>query len=117
MSMLNSANAIHFIVLHIKKCCPSQSTSSIAFSHQIIRLPWPPTPKVCEVVQSQCFRSAEQTAVHRVNNRLCRDSPTTKEATVQALDSILPARDPFELEIDVTLRIRIQGNVDDMTVL
>ena len=66
---------------------------------------------------SESLRPAEQTAVHGVNDWLCRNSSTTEEATIQALDGILTTRDSLELEVDVTLSVGVQRDVHDMAVL
>ena len=71
-----------------------------------------------DVGGSESFGGAsEKTAVDRVNNWLSTDLPTTEESAVQALDRILPTLHSIELEIDIALGIRIECNMDHVTVL
>jgi hypothetical protein len=59
----------------------------------------------------------EKTAVNGVNNWLSTNLPTTKEASIQSLNRVLASLDSIEFEVDIALRIRIERNVDNVTVL
>jgi hypothetical protein len=75
-------------------------------------------PAAASAVQAlESLGSAEQAAVNGVNDRLRGDLPTAKEATVQALNGFLTARDSLEFEVDVALSVRIQGDMNNLAVL
>jgi hypothetical protein len=59
----------------------------------------------------------EQTAVDRVNNWLGTDLPSTKESSVEAFNGILASLYAIKLQVNVTLGVWIEGNVDDVSVL
>lgn len=63
------------------------------------------------------FRTRKEAAIHCVNNRLSTNLPTAKEPPVQAFDGVLATLDSVELEIDVTLAIGFERNVNDVAVL
>ena len=96
-----------------------QSIEAARHSADLIPTPLPTHTGVqSDVGRSEGFGGAsEKTAVDRVNNWLSTDLPTTEESAVQALDRILPTLHSIELEIDIALGIRIECNVDHVTVL
>ena len=65
---------------------------------------------------SDRFRAAEKTTVDSVNDWLSTDLPTAKESSIETLDGILTTLNLVEFEVDVPLRIRVQGNVNDVAV-
>lgn len=66
------------------------------------------------ILDSLCTR--EQTAVDSVHNRRGANHASTKVTTIQTLDSILTALDLVKLQIYVALRIRVEGDMDNMTI-
>jgi len=91
------------------------------------------TPRVIERITAQLFhhhpnslsqhlpshrlRPGKQRTIHCIHNRLCRDRPATKEASVQTLHSLLTARDSVELDVDIALSVRIERKMYDVPVL
>ena len=65
---------------------------------------------------SNCLGAGEKTAVHRINNWLSTDLPTTKESAVQSLNGIFASLNTVEFQIDVSLCVRIKSDVNHMTV-
>lgn len=65
---------------------------------------------------SQSRRSREKRAVNSINNRLRANLSPTEESAVESLDSILASLDLVKLKVDVTLSIRIEGNMDNLAV-
>lgn len=59
----------------------------------------------------------EETAVDSIHNGRCINHPAAKVSSVQALDGIFTALDFVELEIDVTLGVRIDGNMNNVSIL
>lgn len=53
------------------------------------------------------FGAGEETAVHRINNWLSADLSATKKPSVETFDSVLASLDAVELEINISLRVRI----------
>jgi hypothetical protein len=75
-------------------------------------------------VQSTFYRLAshrlgtgEQTAVDSIHDWLGANLAPSKEAAVQAFDSVLAALDLREFEVDIALSIRVKGDVHHMAVL
>lgn len=60
---------------------------------------------------------SEKTGVDSVNHRGGSNHSAAKIPAVQTLDGILTARDLVELEVDISLGVGIDGDVDDVTVL
>ncbi len=58
----------------------------------------------------------EKTAVDSVDYGLSTDLPATEKSSVESLDGVFTSLYTIKLEVDVTLGIRIKGNVDNMTV-
>jgi hypothetical protein len=58
----------------------------------------------------------EKTAVDSIDNGLCADLATTEKSSVESFDGVLTSLYTIKLEVDVTLRVWIKGNVDNMTV-
>jgi hypothetical protein len=96
-----------------------QSIEAARHSADLIPTPLPTHTGVQgDVGRSEGFGGAsEKTAVDRVNNWLSADLPTTKETSIQSLDCILASLYPVEFEVDIALRIRIERNVDNVTIL
>ena len=65
---------------------------------------------------SESFGTGEETAVDRVNNWLSTDLPTTKEPSIETLECILSALNFLELDVNVAFRVRIEGDMNHMTV-
>ena len=61
--------------------------------------------------------AAEQRAIDSINDRLRADLPTTEEASIEALDGVLPSLHAVELEVDVALGVGVKSNVDHMPIL
>jgi len=72
---------------------------------------------VSALAESDSFGSREQTAVDGVNDGLCTDLPTTKETPVETLDCVFAPLNLVEFEVDIALRIRVKGDVNNVTVL
>ena len=66
--------------------------------------------------QSECFGTGEETAVDGVNNWLSTDLPTTKEPSIETLECVLSALNLLEFDVDIAFGIRIERDMDDMTV-
>lgn len=73
-------------------------------------------PQFLSLVSQNLDGFREETAVDSIHNRLSADLPTTEESPVEALDGVLTSLYTIKLEVDVTLSVRIKGNVDNMTV-
>jgi len=58
----------------------------------------------------------EKTAVDSIDNGLRADLATTEKSSVESFDGVLTSLYTIKLEVDVTLRVWIKGNVDNMTV-
>ena len=58
----------------------------------------------------------EQTAVDCVHNRRGADHASAEIAAVQALDGVLSSLYLVEFQVNVSLRIRVEGDMDDMSV-
>jgi len=61
--------------------------------------------------------SSKQAGVYSIDNRTCRDPPATEEPAVQALDCFFASLYFFELDVNFSLAVGIQGNVNDMSIL
>lgn len=59
----------------------------------------------------------EETAVDSIHNVRCINHPAAKVSSVQALDGIFTTLNLVEFEVNVTLGVRIDGNMDNMSVL
>ena len=59
----------------------------------------------------------EQTAVDCVHNRRGTDHAATEISAVKALDGVFSSLHLVELQVDISLRIRIEGNMDNMSIL
>lgn len=59
---------------------------------------------------------SEKTGVDSVNHRGGSNHSAAKIPAVQTLDGILTARDLVEFEVDISLGVGIDGDVDDVTV-
>lgn len=59
---------------------------------------------------------SEETGVNRINNRGGSDHSAAKVTTVEALDGVLASLHLVKLEVNVSFGIRIDRDVDDVTV-
>ena len=64
--------------------------------------------------QGRCPR--EQRAVNGINNWLRADLPSTEESAVKPLDCILASLYLVKFEVDITLSVRIEGDVDNLAI-
>lgn len=60
---------------------------------------------------------SEETGVDCVNHRCGSNHPAAKVPAVETLDCILTTRDLVEFEVDITLRIGIDRDVDNVAIL
>jgi uncharacterized protein YfcZ (UPF0381/DUF406 family) len=68
------------------------------------------------VLASDRSCAREQTAVDGINDRRGINHPSAKVTPVQALDGILATLNLVELEVNVTLRVRVDRDVNNMAV-
>jgi len=62
------------------------------------------------------LRPSKQRTIHRIHNRLRRDRPPAKEASVQTLHRLLTTRDSIKFDVDIALSVRVERKMHDVTV-
>ena len=58
----------------------------------------------------------EQAAIDGINDRLSGDLSSSKEATVETFNGVLASLYTIKFEIDVTLAMSIEGDMDHVTI-
>lgn len=69
-----------------------------------------------KALASDCPGAREQTAVDGVYNRWRVDHSAAKVSTVETLDGVFAALDFVKLEVNVSFRVRIDRDVDNMPI-
>lgn len=64
----------------------------------------------------QCTSPRKKRAINGVDNRLRADLSPAEESAVETLDGVFAALDLVEFEVDITLGVGIEGDVDDLAV-
>lgn len=100
----------HWVLVMSTKCQVSSGALLTCEGFLDVQFRWPG-------LASDCPRAGEETAVNGVNDRGSVDHAPTEVASVQSLDSVLATLDLVEFQVDVTLRVRVDGDVDHMAVL
>lgn len=62
------------------------------------------------------LRARKQTAVDSIHNRSRADHSSSEISAIKALDGILASLDTIKFKVDVSLRVRIERDVDNVTI-